>query len=91
MWLTSLSYMQHVMKWPLYGSTLFTAKPANANAYGVHTDLCIAVNQEGVYVLARRYILSYPSPPLSLSPLPLLLSLSLYSLANVISKAPSRS
>ena len=65
-WLTSLSYMQHVMKWPLYGSTLFTAKPANANAYGVHTDLCIAVNQEGVYVLARRYIPSYPSPPLPL-------------------------
>lgn len=50
------TYMQHVMKWPLYGSTIFTAKSAVAGSYSNNTDLCIAINQEGVYVLARRYI-----------------------------------
>lgn len=50
--------MQHVMKWPLYGSTIFTAKAAVAGSYGNNNDLCIAVNQEGVYILARRYAIT---------------------------------
>ncbi len=53
--MTNYTYMQHVMKWPLYGSTLFTAK-ANAGIYGNNTDLYIDINQEGIYVLARKYV-----------------------------------
>jgi hypothetical protein len=67
--------MQHTMKWPLYGSTIFAAK-CLPGSYGNNSDLCIAVNQEGIYVLARRY-----SSSLSLS---LSLSPSLFSLRSTI-------